>query len=138
MDKTKEPGRNESYPNPVPTPSTTTRHSSLPRSLRCPLPPPYPFLFPHHTHTHFDICLGQKDAIEKGLVSMEYVEMATSQGYLRVTMNITTFALCYSNKWLFSVLYFFRMFIRSNNLQLSKNHQLHPINQAAYKFYVGV
>ena len=36
--------------------------------------------------------------------------------------------------------YFFvcRMFLRSNNLQLSKNHQLHPINQAAYKFYVGV
>ncbi|KAL4611509.1 hypothetical protein ACB092_08G128900 [Castanea dentata] len=29
-------------------------------------------------------------------------------------------------------------FLRSNNLQLSKNHQLHPINQAAYKFYVGV
>ena len=30
------------------------------------------------------------------------------------------------------------MFLRPNNLQLSKNHQLHPINQAAYKFYVGV
>ena len=31
-----------------------------------------------------------------------------------------------------------RKFLRSNNLQLSKNHQLHHINQASYKFYVGV
>ena len=30
------------------------------------------------------------------------------------------------------------MFLRSNNLQLSKNHQPHPINQAAYKFYLGI
>ena len=30
------------------------------------------------------------------------------------------------------------MFLLSNNLQLSKNHQPHPINQAAYKFYLGV
>ena len=30
------------------------------------------------------------------------------------------------------------MFLRSNNLQLSKNYQLHPINQEAYKFYLGV
>ena len=30
------------------------------------------------------------------------------------------------------------MFLRLNNLQLSKNRQLHPINQAAYKFYLGV
>ena len=30
------------------------------------------------------------------------------------------------------------MFLRLNNLQLSKNCQLHPINQATYKFYLGV
>ena len=30
------------------------------------------------------------------------------------------------------------MFLRSNSLQRSKNHQLHPINQAAYKFYLDV
>ena len=30
------------------------------------------------------------------------------------------------------------MFLRLNNLQLSKNRQPHPINQAAYKFYLGV
>ncbi|XP_050262805.1 uncharacterized protein LOC126707250 isoform X2 [Quercus robur] len=76
-------------------PSTCTHRPSLPHhkilspltnschSHNCrPLPPPYLFLFPHHTHTHthFDFCLGQKDAIEKGLVSVEDVEMATSQG----------------------------------------------------------
>ena len=30
------------------------------------------------------------------------------------------------------------MFLRLNNLQLSKNRQPRPINQVAYKFYLGV
>ena len=30
------------------------------------------------------------------------------------------------------------MFFRSNNLHLSKNHQLHPITKEAYRFYLGV
>ena len=30
------------------------------------------------------------------------------------------------------------MFLWLNNLQLSKNRQPHPVNQVAYKFYLGV
>ena len=41
-----------------------------------------------------------------------------------------------------SLFFFFclvcRTFLQSYNPQLSKNHQLHPINQVAYKFYVDV
>ncbi|XP_050281781.1 2-phytyl-1,4-beta-naphthoquinone methyltransferase, chloroplastic-like isoform X3 [Quercus robur] len=80
---------------------------------------------------------GLRNVVDKER-SMQEMFRVLKPAYLRVTMNITTFALCYSNKWLFSILYFFRTFIGSNNLQLSKNHQLHPIHQAAYKFYVGV
>nr|POF19163.1 hypothetical protein CFP56_53468 [Quercus suber] len=61
-----------------------------------PLSPPYPFIFPHHTHTHthFDFCLGQKDAIKKGLVSMEDVEMATSQGIHERVIGVCMMNLC--------------------------------------------
>ncbi|KAF3952127.1 hypothetical protein ACB098_07G146900 [Castanea mollissima] len=50
--------------------------------------------------------MAKRTGTRPGKLSV-YLYIPNIIGYLRIIMNITAFALCYSNKWLFSVLYIF-------------------------------